>query len=254
MPAEAGLDRIAEARVAGKGVDRRIQPRSNRGSTPKSACSTTTPIPSATSRTVVGPDEHPADDLAIDELEIIATAEEPARGRCGHGIILWHRREQANRKLGILEWPLRDLDRPLFGKTGTTNGPTNVWFVGGTADVVAGIYVGYDQPRDMGNWAQGGRIAAPVFKDFATLALKDAPKTEFRVPPGIRMVRIDRRSGRRVYGVFPTDLDEAKPAVIWEAFKPESEPRRLAKAPTGFEQRATVRSDSDFLQNSGGIY
>jgi penicillin-binding protein 1A len=149
---------------------------------------------------------------------------------------------------------LRDLDRPLFGKTGTTNGPTNVWFVGGTADVVAGVYIGYDQPRELGGWAQGGRVAAPIFKDFALLALKDAPKTEFRVPPGIRLVRIDRRSGRRVYGVFPTNLDEPKPAVIWEAFKPESEPRRLARAPTGFETRATVRSDADFLRNSGGIY
>ncbi|MFC3713181.1 penicillin-binding protein 1A [Sphingoaurantiacus capsulatus] len=148
---------------------------------------------------------------------------------------------------------LRDLDRPLFGKTGTTNGPTNVWFVGGTADVVAGVYIGYDQPRDMGNWAQGGRIAAPIFKDFAIAALKDAPKNEFRVPPGIRLVRIDRRSGRRVYDVFPTNLDDTKPSVIWEAFKPESEPRRLARS-TGFETRATVRSDADFLQNSGGIY
>ena len=46
---------------------------------------------------------------------------------------------------------LRDLDRPLFGKTGTTNGPTNVWFVGGTPDIVAGVYLGYDKPRPMGH-------------------------------------------------------------------------------------------------------
>ena len=45
---------------------------------------------------------------------------------------------------------LRDLNRPLFGKTGTTNGPTNVWFVGGTPDIVAGVYLGYDQPRPLG--------------------------------------------------------------------------------------------------------
>jgi len=150
---------------------------------------------------------------------------------------------------------LRDLNRPLFGKTGTTNGPTNVWFIGGTADVVAGVYIGFDQPRNLGGWAQGGRVAAPIFKDFALAALKDAPKTEFRVPPGIRMVRVDRRSGRRVYGVFPTNLDEPKPGVIWEAFKPESEPRRLARArPDGFGNRGPVRSDSDFLQSTGGIY
>ena len=68
---------------------------------------------------------------------------------------------------------LRDLDRPLFGKTGTTSGPTNVWFVGGTPDVVAGVYMGYDQPRPMGGYAQGGRIAAPIFKQWAQTALKD---------------------------------------------------------------------------------
>jgi penicillin-binding protein 1A len=149
---------------------------------------------------------------------------------------------------------LRDLNRPLFGKTGTTNGPNDVWFVGGTADLVAGVYIGYDTPRKLGGGAQGGRIAAPVFKQFAELTLKDAPRIPFRVAPGIRMVRIDRRSGKRVYGVFPTDLAEAKPAVIWEAFKPESEPRRLAKPNTGFGGRAVVRNDSDFLQSTGGIY
>ena len=51
---------------------------------------------------------------------------------------------------------LRDLGRPMFGKTGTTSGPTNVWFVGGTPDIVAGVYIGYDQPRPMGHAAQGG--------------------------------------------------------------------------------------------------
>ena len=69
---------------------------------------------------------------------------------------------------------LRDLDRPLFGKTGTTNGPTNVWFVGGTPDIVAGVYLGYDKPRSLGGYAQGGRISAPIWKEWAQTALKDA--------------------------------------------------------------------------------
>ena len=120
---------------------------------------------------------------------------------------------------------LRDLDRPLFGKTGTTSGPTNVWFVGGTPDIVAGIYMGYDQPRPMGHAAQGGRIAAPIFKQWAQTALKDQPKVPFVAPAGIRWVRIDRASGKRVYGVFPTKEDP-KSSVIWEAFQPQTEPRR----------------------------
>jgi penicillin-binding protein 1A len=163
---------------------------------------------------------------------------------------------------------LRDLGRPLFGKTGTTNGPTDVWFVGGSADVVAGIYMGYDQPRSMGGYAQGGTLAAPIFKQFALAAMKDMPIVQFRAPAGIRMVRIDRRSGRKVFGAWPTD--EPKAAVIWEAFKPESEPRRsirreqiadrsaLMEAAERAQRAASIRADqrrdSDFLQREGGIY
>jgi penicillin-binding protein 1A len=120
---------------------------------------------------------------------------------------------------------LRSLDRPLFGKTGTTSGPTNVWFVGGSPDVVAGVYIGYDQPRPMGHGAQGGRIAAPIFKQWAQVALKDYPKTPFVAPAGIRWVRIDRGSGKRAFGVFPT-REDPKSSVIWEAFQPQTEPRR----------------------------
>jgi penicillin-binding protein 1A len=117
---------------------------------------------------------------------------------------------------------LRDLNRPLFGKTGTTNGPTNVWFVGGTPDIVAGVYLGYDQPRPMGHAAQGGRISAPIWKQWALTALKDVPKVPFVAPPGIRWVRIDRASGKPVYGAFPTSEDPKSP-VIWEAFQPQTE-------------------------------
>jgi penicillin-binding protein 1A len=120
---------------------------------------------------------------------------------------------------------LRDLNRPLFGKTGTTNGPTNVWFVGGTPDIVAGVYLGYDQPRPMGGWAQGGRISAPIWKEWAQAALKDQPRTPFVAPPGIRWVRIDRGTGKRVFGVFPV-TEDPKSSVIWEAFQPQTEPRR----------------------------
>ncbi|MET0371897.1 MAG: transglycosylase domain-containing protein [Sphingobium sp.] len=157
---------------------------------------------------------------------------------------------------------LADLKRPLFGKTGTTNGPTNVWFVGGSPDLVAGVYIGYDQPRSLGGWAQGGRIAAPIWKQAMAPILETMPKTPFVAPAGVRMVAIDRRSGKRVYGAWPTH--EPKAAVIWEAFKPESEPRRTmrkeeveeqAKAADQRAARATrARTDADFLSEQGGIY
>ena len=151
---------------------------------------------------------------------------------------------------------LRDFDRPLAGKTGTTSGPTNVWFVGGTPDLVGGLYLGYDKPRPLGGGAQGSTVAVPVFHEFADVALKDLPKTPFRIAPGVEMVKIDRRSGHRVYGGTPDDSD-IKAQVIWEAFKPETEPRRsgsLVRDPVAERGRVVVRSDSDFLANAGGIY
>ncbi|MEN3971876.1 PBP1A family penicillin-binding protein [Sphingomicrobium sp. XHP0235] len=171
---------------------------------------------------------------------------------------------------------LASLDRPLFGKTGTTTGPTNVWFVGGTPDVVTGTYIGYDDNREMGgNWVQGGSTAGPVFRMFAEKTLADAPKTPFVAPEGIRMVRIDRRTGERVFGAFPRE-EEKTSAVIWEAFQPETEPRRSFRSrrssedddepttPAPTRRPAVVRSEptppppppaeSDFLQREGGIY
>jgi len=173
---------------------------------------------------------------------------------------------------------LRDLNRPMFGKTGTTSGPTNVWFVGGTPEVVGGVYLGYDQPRSLGGYAQGGRIAAPIFKQFAQKAFAGMPPVPFIAPLGIRMVRIDRITGKRVFGTFPT-TEDPKSAVIWEAFQPETEPRRTyrrgdelaqgeagADATTGPAGATTARrappkakptpkpAADDFLQRQGGIY
>jgi penicillin-binding protein 1A len=127
---------------------------------------------------------------------------------------------------------LRDLNRPLFGKTGTTSGPTNVWFVGGTPDIVAGVYLGFDQPRSLGGYAQGGRISAPVFKQWAQVALKNQPKVPFVAPTGIRWVRIDRASGKPVFGIFPT-TEDPKSSVIWEAFQPQTEEQRSFRSSIG---------------------
>ena len=154
---------------------------------------------------------------------------------------------------------LRDLNRPMFGKTGTTTGPTNVWFIGGTPQFIGGLYIGYDHPTNLGG-IQGGTFAAPIFKEFATKAYEGLDKLPFRAPAGVRMVRIDRASGRPVLGGWPTS--DPKSAIIWEAFKPESEPRRAARravAPVAAATAAPVQrragpSDGDSLQKQEGIY
>ncbi len=148
------------------------------------------------------------------------------------------------------------LDRPFAGKTGTTSGPKDVWFVGGTQDLVGALYIGYDTPRNLGGYVQGGTVAAPIWLDFGKVALKDAPKLPFVIPSGVRMVRVERRSGKRVFGAWPGT--EPKAAVIWEAFKPDSEPRRTGSVTDDGATKAgparRVRSDAEFMKNAGGIY
>ncbi len=153
---------------------------------------------------------------------------------------------------------LRDLNRPMMGKTGTSTGPTNVWFIGGTPQLIGGLYIGYDKPSSLGGYAQGGTLAAPIFKQFAQKAYEGMPPIPFRAPPGVRLVRVDRASGKQVYGAWPSN--DPKASVIWEAFKPESEPRRNVARSADVtrdakpERKVRTQTDSDFLQRQGGIY
>jgi penicillin-binding protein 1A len=157
---------------------------------------------------------------------------------------------------------LRDLKRPIMGKTGTTSGPTDVWFIGGTPQMIAGLYMGHDTPANLGGYAQGGTVAAPIFKAFAQKAWEGMEVLPFRAPAGTRMVRVNRGSGQPVQGAWPSG-DPLSP-VIWEAFKAESEPRRFGRreadeAPKAEAQKpATPQADrprdTDFLQRQGGIY
>ena len=106
--------------------------------------------------------------------------------------------------------------KPLAGKTGTTNESRDAWFVGFSPDLTVAVYFGYDQPRSLGAKETGGVVAAPVFRDFMIDALKDKPGTPFRIPPGIRLVRIDAATGQRA--------NSSTKKVIFEAFKPGTEP------------------------------
>jgi penicillin-binding protein 1A len=122
---------------------------------------------------------------------------------------------------------LNSLGLPLFGKTGTTTGPKDVWFIGGTQQLVAGTYVGFDQPRNMGGYAYGGTIAAPIIKSLIEKTRprwSDLPPV---APQGVRMVRVDRRTGKRVLDGLPSD--DPRSPIIWEAFKPDTEPERYTR-------------------------
>jgi penicillin-binding protein 1A len=111
---------------------------------------------------------------------------------------------------------LRDVGRPVAGKTGTTNEEKDVWFIGFTPDMVVGVYLGYDRPRTLGRGVTGGHHAAPIVRDFMKLALADKPAQPFRLPPGIKLIRINSKTGQRA---GPGD-----DKVILEAFKPGTAP------------------------------
>jgi penicillin-binding protein 1A len=111
---------------------------------------------------------------------------------------------------------LKAVGKPIAGKTGTTNDSKDVWFVGFSPDIVCGVYMGYDKPRHIGNRATGGSMAAPVVRDFMKVALADKPPIPFRVPPGIKLIRVNAKTGMRA---APGDTN-----VILEAFKPGTAP------------------------------
>jgi len=87
-----------------------------------------------------------------------------------------------------------NLPVPVAGKTGTTNDSKDVWFIGYTSNIVAGCYIGYDQPRTMAG-ASGGGFCGPVFEEFMLEAIKDYGGGKFAVPPGGYFIKIDRFTG-----------------------------------------------------------
>jgi penicillin-binding protein 1A len=110
---------------------------------------------------------------------------------------------------------LKVLNKPFAGKTGTTNDAKDVWFIGFSPDLVAGVYLGFDKPQSLGERATGGHFSAPIVRDFMLMALKDKPPTPFRVPPGIKLIRVSSSSGQRI---------GSGEGGILEAFKPGTGP------------------------------
>ena len=91
-----------------------------------------------------------------------------------------------------------NLPVPVAGKTGTTNDAKDVWFIGYTSNIVAGCYIGYDQPRTLGSGASGGGFCGPVFEQFMRQAIKKYGGSKFKVPPGGYFINIDRFNGARL--------------------------------------------------------
>jgi penicillin-binding protein 1A len=143
--------------------------------------------------------------------------------------------------------------KPIAGKTGTTNDSKDAWFMGYSPDLVAGVYVGFDQPRVLGKGEgqTGGQLAAPIFADFMKQALADTPPIPFRVPPGMTFYTIDRRTGLKAQ---PGDTD-----TIEEAFKPGTQPPdtySIIGYTDSMGRPLTVAPESDraVVSGTGGLY
>jgi penicillin-binding protein 1A len=146
---------------------------------------------------------------------------------------------------------VRNVGKPIAGKTGTTNDEKDAWFVGFSPDLVVGVFIGYDQPRPMGKGQTGGVLAAPIFTEFMKVALADAPPKEFQAPPGIELIPIDRRTGLRAQA--------GDPDVILEAFKPGTSPPSTYSV-IGYQDSmgipATISEEADraVARGTGGLY
>ena len=111
-----------------------------------------------------------------------------------------------------------NLPVPTAGKTGTTNDEKDVWFVGFTSNIVAGCYIGYDQPRSLGRGASGGGMCGPVFDQFMEHAVDEFGGGPFDVPSGGQFIKIDRVTGARL----PDDA--SGPNVVAEYFRQGVQP------------------------------
>ncbi|MGK2872009.1 MAG: penicillin-binding protein 1A [Alphaproteobacteria bacterium] len=142
--------------------------------------------------------------------------------------------------------------KPLAGKTGTTNDSRDTWFIGFSPDLVAGVFIGFDVPRSMGKKETGSSVSAPVFRDFMAEALADSPATPFRIPPGIRLVRVNAETG------LPANPGDRK--VILEAFLPGTEPKNRVQPvlgtdlPGGMETGPETIGGEPVAGGTGGLY
>lgn len=146
---------------------------------------------------------------------------------------------------------IRDLGKALGGKTGTTNQSVDTWFVGFTPDLAVGVYAGFDTPRSLGKREQGASVAAPIFKDFMKNALKDAAVPPFRIPPGIRLVRVDAKTGQLA--------QPGARGVILEAFRPGTVPTGRISVLEGISaedgnQGSSPRPTTATGAGTGGLY
>ena len=92
-------------------------------------------------------------------------------------------------------WRVKALNRPVAGKTGTTDEQKDAWFMGFSPYLLTGAYVGFDEPKPMGKYETGSRAAAPIWLGYRQAVEQEYPVQDFKRPPGVVMARIDAENG-----------------------------------------------------------
>jgi penicillin-binding protein 1A len=107
----------------------------------------------------------------------------------------------------------RGLNRPIAGKTGTSQDFTDAWFSGFTPSLVTTVWVGFDTPASLGENQTGGRVAAPIWHEFMATALKNRPVLQFQQPPGVVMATWDTGSGKSTDAFKPDQVPGASAPI-----------------------------------------
>ncbi|MFW5924736.1 MAG: penicillin-binding protein 1A [Myxococcota bacterium] len=132
----------------------------------------------------------------------------------------------------------RKLDRPVAGKTGTSNRARDAWFVGYSPNVVGGVWVGFDDRRPLGRRESGGRSALPIWMDLIRAAEEGRPVLGFPMPSGVTSTDIDPATGFLAY--------EGQEDAIEEVFLEGTVPSTTARPPD------EVDPESFLMEQLGG--
>lgn len=159
----------------------------------------------------------------------------------------------------------KQIGKIVAGKTGTTNDSKDAWFIGFSPDLVAGVYIGYDNPRTLGRKETGSSVALPAYIDFMKQALANTPNQPFRVPRGLRLMKVSLKTGWPITG-----FEEPGERIITESFitgRPiyipgltsnnswtviENDPYDPAQ-PTQNRYNSTYGSEEEYFQNEGEV-
>ena len=197
-------------------------------------------------KTIFRHDERPCPDCQVEEWQYQAEPEIPdERKRVLDPVTSY---QMVSMLEGVVQRGtgvrIRALGKPFAGKTGTSNDSFDTWFVGFSPDLVVGVFVGFDKPRSLGKREEGSSVAVPIFRDFMKAATKKASVIPFRIPQGVRLVRVNPKTGQ-IAAVGEKN-------TIMEAFRQGTFPTKKGEVLDGFN--SLVQRKTKLRTGTGGIY